>query len=86
MLLKARQNIVLSHPQIVNNNSLFQFYIYQGSGAWPYTGLRLPKVKESLILIQMVQTLYTSANILHVCIHKNMPTMFQQNVILVSQQ
>ena len=33
------------------------------------------KFKESLILIQMVQTLHTSANILHVCIHQNMLTM-----------
>ena len=28
-------------------------------------------LKASLILIQMAQTLHTSANILHVCIHKN---------------
>ena len=29
------------------------------------------KFKESLILIQMVQTLHTSASILHVYIHKS---------------
>ena len=33
-------------------------------------GLSLLKVKESLIAIQMVQMLYTSANTLRVCIHK----------------
>ena len=33
------------------------------------------KFTESLIVNQMVQTLYTSANILHVCKHKNMLTM-----------
>ena len=38
--------------------------------------LSLLKVKESLIVIQMVQMLHTSANILHVCIHKNVSTMF----------
>ena len=31
----------------------------------------------------MVQTLYTSANILHVCIHKNVLTMFQQSLHLL---
>ena len=33
-------------------------------------GLNLLKLNESLIVIQMVQTLHVSANILHVCIHK----------------
>ena len=50
---------------------------HEGSGAWPCAGLSLLKVKESLIGIQMVQTLHTSASILHVCIHKNVLTMFQ---------
>ena len=49
----------------------------QGSGAWPYAGLSSLKVKESLIIIQMVQILHTSANILHVCMHRNVLTMFQ---------
>ena len=38
------------------------------------------KFTESLIVIQMVQTLHTSANILHVYIHKNVPIMFQQEL------
>ena len=54
----------------------------QGSGAWPYAGLSLLKVKESLTVIQMAQTLHTSANSLHVCIHKNVLTMFQQKLPL----
>ena len=41
------------------------------------------KFKESLIVIQMVQTLHTSANILHVCIHKNELTMFQEKLHLL---
>ena len=41
-----------------------------------FTGVRSVVVRrfkfnESLIVNQMVQTLHTSANILHVCIHKN---------------
>ena len=52
-------------------------------GAWPYAGLNLLKVKESLIVIQMVQTLHASANILHVCIHKNVLTMLQQKLNLL---
>ena len=40
---------------------------YQGSGTLPYAGLSLLKVKKGSIGIQMVQTLHTSANILHVC-------------------
>ena len=48
----------------------------QGSGAWPYAGLSLLKVKENLIVIQMVHTLHTCANILHIYIHKNVLTMF----------
>ena len=55
----------------------------QGSGAWPYAGLSLLKIKKSLIVIQIVQTLHTSANILHVCIHKNVLTMFQQKLQLL---
>ena len=39
--------------------------------------------KESLIVNQMVQTLHTSANILHVCIHKNVFKMFQQKLHLL---
>ena len=39
--------------------------------------------KESLIVRQMVQTLDTSANILHVCIHNNVLTA---EMTLVSQQ
>ena len=31
----------------------------------------------------MVQTLHTCANILHVCIHKNVLTMFQQKLHLL---
>ena len=41
------------------------------------------KYKESLIVIQMVQTLHASANILHVCIHKNVLTMLQQKLNLL---
>ena len=48
---------------------------YRGLGAWPYAGLNLLKVEP-----QMMQTLHTSANILHVCIHKNMLKMFQQKL------
>ena len=48
------------------------------TGAWQHAGLSLLKVNESLIVIQMGQKLHTSANILHVCIHKNVLTMFQQ--------
>ena len=59
------------------------FLDIQGSGAWSYAGLSLLKVKESLIVIPMVQTIHTSANILHVCIHKNVPTMFQQKLHLL---
>ena len=47
----------------------------QGSGAWPCAGLSLLKVKESLLVIQMVQTLHTPAKILYVCIHKNVLTI-----------
>ena len=41
------------------------------------------KFKESLIVIWMVQTLHTSANIMHVCMHKNVLTMFQQKLHLL---
>ena len=41
------------------------------------------KFTESLIIIPMVQTLHTPANILHVCIHKNVLTMFQQRLHLL---
>ena len=59
----------------------------QGLNAWSYVGLSLLKVKESLIVIRMVQTLYTSANILHVCIHKNVLKMFQQKLnVLVNSE
>ena len=44
------------------------FFKYQGSGTWPYAGLSLLKVKESLIVIQMVQTLHTSEDI-YSCLH-----------------
>ena len=54
----------------------------QESGVWLYAGLSLLKVKESLIVIQMVQTLLMSTNILHVCILKNVLTMFQQKLHL----
>ena len=37
--------------------------------------MRRFKFTESLIVNQMVQTLHTSANILHVCIHKNVLTI-----------
>ena len=37
----------------------FNFFKNQGSGAWQYTGLSLLKVKEGLIVIQMVQPLHT---------------------------
>ena len=33
-------------------------------------------------MIQMVQTLHTSANILYVCIHKNVLTILQQKLHL----
>ena len=52
---------------------------YQGSGTWPYAGLSLLKVKKCSIVIQMVQTLYRSANILHVC-------SVSMEIIVVSQQ
>ena len=57
--------------------------VSQGSGAWPHAGLSLLKVKESLIVIQMVQMLHTSANILHICRHKDVLTMFQQRLHLL---
>ena len=41
------------------------------------------KLKESLIVIPMVQTLYTSVNILLVCIHKK---SLITDIALVSQQ
>ena len=41
------------------------------------------KFKESLMLIPMVQTLHTSANILHVCIHKNVLKIFQHKLHLL---
>ena len=41
------------------------------------------KFKESLIAIQMLQTVHTSANILYVCIHKNVLTMFEQKLHLL---
>ena len=50
---------------------------HQGPGAWLCAGFSLLKVKESLMVIQMVQTLHTSENILHVCIHQNVLTMFR---------
>ena len=53
----------------------------QGSGAWPYTTLSLLKVKKSLIVIQLVQTLHTSANILHVRMYNTQLTFFQQRLI-----
>ena len=34
----------VSSTERVNNDSLFQSYIYQGSGSWLYTSLRLLKV------------------------------------------
>ena len=55
----------------------------QGSESWPYAGLSLLKAKESLIVIQMVQTVRRSANIIHVCIHKHVLTMFQQKLHLL---
>ena len=39
--------------------------------------------KESFIVIQMVQTLRTPANILHVYIHKNVLIIFQQKLHLL---
>ena len=36
------------------------------------------------MVIQMVQTMHTSANILHVCIHKNVLTMLQYKLLLKS--
>ena len=54
----------------------------QGSGSWPYAGLSLLDVKDSLIVIRMVQTVHTSANILYVCILKTVLTMFQQKLYL----
>ena len=58
----------------------------QDSGAWPYAGLSSLKVKENLIVIQMVQTLYTSAKkVTHLhtqkCTHNVSP-----QITLVSQQ
>ena len=44
------------------------------------------KFKESLILIQMVQTLHTSANILHVCIHKNVLSVVTQITLKVRSE
>ena len=41
------------------------------------------KFKKTLIVIQMVQTLHTSANILHIFIHKNVLTMLQQKLHLL---
>ena len=55
----------------------------QRSEARPYAGLSSLKVKETLIVIQMVQTLQASANIVYVCTHKNVLTMFQQKLHLV---
>ena len=53
----------------------------QGSEDWPYAGLSLLKTKESIIVIQMVQTVHRSANIIHVC--KHVLTMFQQRLHLL---
>ena len=39
--------------------------------------------KESLIVIQVMLTLHTSANILNVCIHNNVLTMFQHKLHLL---
>ena len=57
-------------------------FMDQGSGAWPYGDLSLLKVKESLIVNQRLQErkcvyadMHTSANILHVCMHKNVLTI-----------
>ena len=41
------------------------------------------KLKEGLIVIQMVQILHTSGNILLDCTHKNMLTMLQQKLYLL---
>ena len=38
---------------------------------------------ESSTVIQMMETLHTSANIRHVCLHKNVLTMFQQKLQLL---
>ena len=52
-------------------------------GSQAVHSLSLLKVNESLMVIQMVQTLHTSANILHICIHKNVLTVFQQKLHLL---
>ena len=51
-----------------------------GVGNLPVTEF---KFTESLIVIPMVQILHTSADILHVYIHKNVPTMFQRRLNLL---
>ena len=53
-----------------------------GIGSLAIRRVSLLKVKESLTVIQMAQTLHTSAHSLHVCIHKNVLTMFQQKLPL----
>ena len=60
----------------------FKDSFIRGRGAWPYAGLSLPRVKESLIVIQKMQILHTSADIMYVCIHKNVLTMLQQKLHL----
>ena len=55
-------------------------YSLSGVGSLPVCRF---KFTENLIVIPMVQTLHTSANILHVCIHKNVLTMFQQKLHLL---
>ena len=42
----------------------------------------LYSLNKTLTVIRIVQTLHTSVNILHLCIHKNVRTMFQQKLDL----
>ena len=56
---------------------------FRGQEPGPKASLGLLKIRQSLIVIAMAQTLHTSTNILHVCIHKNVLTMFQQKLHLL---
>ena len=64
----------------MRNKLLFQMCVISGGSLAICRFKFAEKLKESLIVIQMVQSLHTSANILHVCIHKNVITMLQQKL------
>ena len=66
---------------MIENSPNLLYFLEGVLGDWK-SGVGSLKVKEYLIVIPTVQTLHTSANIMHICIQKNILTVFQQKLHL----